>query len=195
MNGVDRADQLRVYYNTQRVHLKSWKPLWHWLLDTIVVNCYKLSFHAQHYDNLDLPCERYTKQRLFRQDLARELFKRSERLTDSHYDKAVPLSHLVYPAEEDDEHVPYNKGTENHCKACEAAGRKVKARYPASMASRISKKPLSELSINSVRCGRRFHTNRPPKTRSGCSLCGVALCRQDDCWSEHLIAAREAASR
>ncbi|KAJ9652035.1 hypothetical protein H2201_009246, partial [Coniosporium apollinis] len=55
MGGVDNADQLRVYYNTQRVHLKSWKPLWHWLLDVAIVNSYKLSHHAQHYDDPDLP--------------------------------------------------------------------------------------------------------------------------------------------
>ena len=29
MNGVDVADQLRSYYNTQKAHRKTWKPLWH----------------------------------------------------------------------------------------------------------------------------------------------------------------------
>ncbi|EON63739.1 hypothetical protein W97_02967 [Coniosporium apollinis CBS 100218] len=122
MNGVNKADQLRIYYNTQRVHLKSWKPLWHWLLDVAIVNSYKLSYYARH--DPDLPCERYTKQRKFRQDLAIELFKRSERLTTSHYDSSVPLVDLVYPAEDDEEHIKYEKGKLNHCKACEAAGRK-----------------------------------------------------------------------
>ena len=42
MNGVDNADQLRCYYSTQRVHFKNWKPLWHFLLDTTIVNSYKL---------------------------------------------------------------------------------------------------------------------------------------------------------
>ena len=42
MNGVDNADQLRCYYSTQRVHFKTWKPLWHFLLDTTVVNSYKI---------------------------------------------------------------------------------------------------------------------------------------------------------
>ena len=42
MNGVDNADQLLCYYSTQRVHLKSWKPLWHFLLDSTIVNSYLL---------------------------------------------------------------------------------------------------------------------------------------------------------
>ena len=44
MNAVDNADQLRSYYSTQRVHFKSWKPLWHFLLDTTIVNSYKLHY-------------------------------------------------------------------------------------------------------------------------------------------------------
>lgn len=27
IGGVDQADQLRSYYNTQRIYVKSWKPL------------------------------------------------------------------------------------------------------------------------------------------------------------------------
>ena len=40
MCGVDIADQLRSYYNTERVHRKIWKPLFSFLLDTIVGNSY-----------------------------------------------------------------------------------------------------------------------------------------------------------
>ena len=40
MNGVDIADQLRSYYNTQKSHWKSWKALWHFLLDTTITNSY-----------------------------------------------------------------------------------------------------------------------------------------------------------
>lgn len=29
MNGVDNADQLRSYCSIQRVHFKSWNPVWH----------------------------------------------------------------------------------------------------------------------------------------------------------------------
>ena len=79
MNGVDVADQLRSYYTTQRIHTKSWKPLWHFLLDTTIVNCYKIaksspkrpwgepSSHHSHKD--------------FRLELVEELFMHSKRLT------------------------------------------------------------------------------------------------------------------
>ena len=43
MCGVDVADQLRSYYTTKRIYLKTWKPLFHFLFDTIIGNCYKLS--------------------------------------------------------------------------------------------------------------------------------------------------------
>ena len=43
MCGVDVADQLRSYYNTERIHRKTWKPLFSFLLDTIVGNSYQLS--------------------------------------------------------------------------------------------------------------------------------------------------------
>ena len=38
MNGVDKADQLRSYYFTQRIHRKGWKALWHFLLDVAITN-------------------------------------------------------------------------------------------------------------------------------------------------------------
>ena len=44
MNGVDLADQLRSYHNAQRAHLKTWKPLWQFLLDTAIVNVYKIAY-------------------------------------------------------------------------------------------------------------------------------------------------------
>ena len=171
--------------------MKSWKALWHWLLDVVIVNSYKLSYHAQHYDDPDLPCERFTKQREFRKALAKELFKRSERLTTPHYDRSVAMADLVCATEEDSHHIRYNKGKEGFCKACEASGRKATAN-PA------KRKPLQKLSVNSVRGGSRIQSNRPPRTRSGCSLCSIALCqsmKSPACWIQHLQAAREAASR
>lgn len=80
MNGVDVADQMRSYYNTQRVHLKNWKPLWHYLLDTAVTNAYKIAYcsperpWAEHRD--------HHTHREFRTRLATELFEDSERIGD-----------------------------------------------------------------------------------------------------------------
>ena len=45
MGAVDQADQLRSYYNTQRTHRKTWMPLWHFLLDITITNCFKIHRH------------------------------------------------------------------------------------------------------------------------------------------------------
>jgi len=42
MGGVDIADQLRSYYFTQLSGRRSWMPLFHWLLDTALINSYIL---------------------------------------------------------------------------------------------------------------------------------------------------------
>jgi len=38
--GVDIADQYRAYYFTQLISRRTWKPLFFWLLDTIIVNSF-----------------------------------------------------------------------------------------------------------------------------------------------------------
>jgi hypothetical protein len=43
MNGVDVADQLRSYYNTQQTVRRNWMPLFFWLLDTAIVNTYRIT--------------------------------------------------------------------------------------------------------------------------------------------------------
>ena len=79
MGGVDIADQLKSYYNTQRKHHKNWKPLWHFLLDIIITNCFKFHRHCPLSRRLPLPSTRYTYKE-FRIKLAMQLFDYSERL-------------------------------------------------------------------------------------------------------------------
>jgi len=43
MNGVDVADQLRLYYNTQQTAQRNWMPLFYWLLDTAIINAYRIA--------------------------------------------------------------------------------------------------------------------------------------------------------
>ena len=43
--GVDIANQLWFYYNTKRVYRKTWKPLFFFLLNTIIGNSYLLSIY------------------------------------------------------------------------------------------------------------------------------------------------------
>ncbi|SRR6266511_3732214 len=43
MNGADIANQRRKYKLIQRKYnIRAWRPLFHWLLDIVVVNCYIL---------------------------------------------------------------------------------------------------------------------------------------------------------
>ncbi|CAG8594768.1 12855_t:CDS:2, partial [Ambispora leptoticha] len=43
MNSVDLADQLRSYYNTQKISRRNWMPLFFWLLDTAIINVYLIA--------------------------------------------------------------------------------------------------------------------------------------------------------
>ena len=43
MNGVNVADQLRSYYNTQQTARRNWMPLFYWLLDTAIINAYRIA--------------------------------------------------------------------------------------------------------------------------------------------------------
>jgi hypothetical protein len=196
MNGVDRHDQLRCYYFTQRRHLKSWKALWHWLLDVAVVNSYKLSWHTLHYEDPDLICDRYTKQLVFRRDLALALFKRSQRIlrhqrprASLNYTGDNGLRRLVQQELPRDNHtlqkLPRKSPTE--CVACKAYGRvKEKVRRPGSKGGK-TRVPLRELDSNSEAPQRGYEVNSvASRTRYGCLQCGITLCPSGPCWTEHL---------
>lgn len=43
MGSVDIADQLRSYFSTQRVTQRNWQPFFYWLLDTAIINSYRLA--------------------------------------------------------------------------------------------------------------------------------------------------------
>lgn len=75
MCGVDVANQLRSYYTTQRIHLKTWKPLFHFLFDTIIGNCYKLSSYNAAASYL-----RANSHAAFRRALRHALLKASNQL-------------------------------------------------------------------------------------------------------------------
>jgi hypothetical protein len=50
IGGVDIADQLRSYYCIQRISLRSWYPLFFWILDTAILNVYLVG-KKLHNDN------------------------------------------------------------------------------------------------------------------------------------------------
>ena len=57
MGAVDIADQLRSYYCTQQTARRNWYPLFYWLLDTTIVNAYRMQrilspgrkYKSQHF--------------------------------------------------------------------------------------------------------------------------------------------------
>ena len=177
MNGVDQADQLRSYYTTQRVHMKSWKALWHFLLDATIVNKYKIAVPSstQGFSSI----RKKSSHMRFRIDLATELFRRSERLKGKAPGPKKSLHHLVNSASaEAHEQATRLSGSLKACEACKAAKR-VSTRWP-------KRKPLQELHPNNLRTnGRR---NRIPRTFAGCALCNIHLCSHIQCWKEHLEA-------
>ena len=47
MGGVDIADQLRAGFSTQQRGVKPWRPLFYWLLDSTIINAFRLSEHQR----------------------------------------------------------------------------------------------------------------------------------------------------
>ena len=177
MNGVDVADQLRSYYTTQRTHFKTWKPLWHFLLDTTVTNAYKIAHCTPERPNSE-PWEHFSHKK-FRSRLASQLFAHSERL-GSPFQLRETLSKHVHPARESDHgHIIQLDGKRQHCMACICSKRR-------SGTQRATRVPLAELSANSIRLNKR--RERPPYSNYGCALCKLHLCNKIRCWREHIEA-------
>ena len=176
MNGVDVADQLRSYYTTQRTHFKTWKPLWHFLLDTTITNAYKIAHCTPERPNAE-PWE-HLSHRKFRTRLASQLFFHSERL-GAPFQSREDLSKHVHPARTSDHgYIIRLSGKRKHCMACICAKRTT---YHST-----SRVPLAELSVNSIRLQKR--RERPPYSNYGCKLCEIHLCSNIRCWREHIEA-------
>jgi hypothetical protein len=47
IGGVDIADQLRTRFSTQQRGVKPWRPLFYWLLDSTIINAFRLSEHQR----------------------------------------------------------------------------------------------------------------------------------------------------
>jgi hypothetical protein len=51
MGGVDIADQLRAGFSTHQRGVKPWRPLFYWLLDSTIINAFRLSEHLLKITN------------------------------------------------------------------------------------------------------------------------------------------------
>jgi hypothetical protein len=187
MNGVDRADQLRSYYNTKRKkYYKTWKPLWHFLLDAALTNSYLIATHPPPGELKRYPKKGHAQ---FLKDLANGLFQHSKMKprnstieTNRNVHKAKPLQDLIRKDLNPSQHTKVNLSEPKPCKACAVAGRK-------STNPKIQRKPLGDLSANTLRATAQANEGRASRikrTRWGCQQCNINLCEYGTCWMEHI---------
>ncbi|KAF2804911.1 uncharacterized protein BDZ99DRAFT_467143, partial [Mytilinidion resinicola] len=169
MCGVDVADQLRSYYNTERTYRKTWKPLFSFLLDIVVGNCYQLSTY------------RIVGERTLRQH-SHAQFRRN--LRDALlYNSICVRKQYTQPVKEHKLAKVFKK--QHFCAACKEARRTTTTPHYG------ARKPLANLSINTTRKERGDSHGwkrriRTPRTNYGCTVYMIAFCTGLQCWSEHL---------
>jgi hypothetical protein len=168
------------HYTTQRVHCKTWKPLFHFLLDTSITNSYKLSSYYNTSDGLG--------HKKFRKDLRDELFTRVTRHDHSSPRKRSlsprkTISDIIWQPVEEHKLVHLGGKLQN-CSACVEGGRKSDIEHIG------RRKPLADLSINTTRKPRDSQEwerpKRAPRTLYGCSVCKIPLCVKPGCWESHM---------
>ena len=182
MCGVDNADQLRSYFNTQRTHIRTWKPLFHFLIDTVLSNCFKLS----SYTPTDRRASRQDGHKQFRKDLRDALYERSIRKRKAPTQEHPPrrsTNQIIWVPTALHQRVKLFDEAVN-CSACIEAGRHTRTERLE------TRKVLSELSPNTTRKSRDSEEwgrrKRAPRTQYGCSICKIPLCAEDECWLPHI---------
>ena len=75
MGGVDIADQLRAGFTTQQRGLKPWRPLFYWLLDSSIINAFRLREHQRKAKLGKKKDKLRSLHRAFRVELVVELLK------------------------------------------------------------------------------------------------------------------------
>jgi hypothetical protein len=184
MCGVNVADQLRSYYTTQRIYQKTWKPLFYFLFNTIVGNCYKISSYGPSSGRRE--CDRKDTHAQFRRSLRHALFEASTQIGQSQEPRAgrKGTKDITWKPVEEHNLIKLWAKLKN-CSACTKAGRK----STKEKAHRGARKPLVDLSINTIRKAiyskdwKRLR--RAPRTLFGCSTCEIPFCRTGECWASH----------
>jgi hypothetical protein len=179
MNGVDRADQIRTYYRTNRKNFRTWKPLWNYLFQTTICNAALIWMDQGHS----------TKKKgghlKFRIKLASQLMSHSSSPkhtspVDGFGVRTNLVSHIIISRDGCGGTHEVISQEPKECKACMAQGRITQGGE--------KKEVLDKLSESSVRInqdGKKSRRPRPPRTRYGCSACQIHLCQGRTCWEEH----------
>ena len=91
IGGVDIADQHRAAYSSQRKALRNWIPTWYWMVDSVVVNAFKIGvFIPGKYWNR-------RQYRAFRERLWQELLEFSEEAAVKKQQDMLPTQRLERP--------------------------------------------------------------------------------------------------
>ena len=179
MNSVDVVNQLRCYYDTQRVYLKTWKSLWHFLLNITIVNSYKIIniIELRSYTKL----RKHGFHRLFRMKLIQELYDHFTRIASSFENfknyKSKKLTQLIRcaPSIKHNIRVQLNK-IRRYCVLCSINYR---------IAQKVNlRKFLEKLFMNTILTKKRRY--RSLKINSNCKLCRMIICKNITCWREYL---------
>lgn len=172
MCAVNRADQLRSYYSTQRIHRKTQKPLFLFLLDTTIRNCYLLSSYKL---TLGMQGTRKETHLQFRKDLYKALLGALTRPREPRgraIDRKATTDITWRPVREH-QLVKLFKKPKN-CSACVKTGRKVINK------NYTSRKSLADLSVNTTQklsSSKDWkRPQRPPRTRYGCAAYYIPFC-------------------
>jgi len=179
MNGVDRADQIRTYYRTNRKIYRTWKPLWNYLFQTTISNAALIWMDQGH------STKKKSGHLQFRKKLASQLMAYSSSFKytspiDGFGVRTNLKNHIITSGNGCNGTHDVISQSAKECKACMAQGRTAQAGG--------KRKVLNELSENSVRInqnGEKSRRPRPPRTRYGCSACQIHLCQGGTCWEEH----------
>lgn len=162
MGAVDRADQLRSYMGgLRRIRKGGWHAIWHFLFFTVLVNCWKLSFHSEVDKKF-----KFLSQREFRIALQQDLFKEGRKQPRKrNFAQYKPLSAAKDTLPQD--HQKGSRGKKQDCKSCQELGR---------TRSTKSRGVLGDITTKNVL------NSRPKSTRWGCLQCDVPLCQEGPCF-------------
>jgi hypothetical protein len=169
MNAVDVGDQLKSYNSGDRpIRRGGWQALWNWLLQTVLVNSYLISIHANvqnHWQVEDK--DRWTTQVKFRKEIIRALLHStgSPLGTRKRHFSHGNIDESLIPAER---HQKLRMTWRGDCKACQGE------RY-----GERRRVVLGETSANIQSFGKRS------TVYFGCKQCNVHLCKEGPCFDRY----------
>ena len=154
MGGVDLANQFRESYETHRITLRVWWPLFYWLIDVACINAYRLyqlyqgQLGGKPFSHLE-----------FRVQLINRLLEYSTQAKLQYLQTNLGGQRLFSP---EFQHIHYwiKRPKADNCRWC-----------------------LYELQRQRVLNKGAISKARPKRSRGGCVFCKVALYAEGECWS------------